>query len=105
MPPRSPPLPGPALVRKNVMLFCCACAVPLKPSANSAAAAPVQRFTVLFIERPPIDPFPARRIVRLAPDHKPRHRRPYSRPVHILAIGNFRQRPGGDRAFAAAATR
>ena len=52
-----PPLPGPALVTKNVMLFCCADAAPLTPSASSAAATPVQRLTVLFIERPPGWPF------------------------------------------------
>jgi hypothetical protein len=27
--------------------------------------------------------------LRLAPEHKPSPDRPYSRPVHILAIGNF----------------
>src|SRR6185369_11702615 len=38
-PPRSAPLPGPALVMKNVMLFCCAGTLPLIASAITATDA------------------------------------------------------------------
>jgi hypothetical protein len=43
MPPRSPPLPGPALVRKNVMLLaCCACAGAPAATASSATDASME---------------------------------------------------------------
>ena len=53
MPPRSPPLPGPALVTKKVMLgacgACCACKLPLKLSDMSAADANTDKRIVLYI--------------------------------------------------------
>ena len=52
-PPRSAPLPGPALVTKNVMVACCAKRLALVPSAISApAAAAMQR--VLFMRSSPV---------------------------------------------------
>src|SRR5215510_9993484 len=48
-PPKSAPLPGPALVMKNVMLFCCACPLPFKDRAISAAEASTPKRIDLFI--------------------------------------------------------
>src|SRR5262249_51573267 len=97
-PPRSAPLPEPALVTKNVILFCCACAAPPMPSDSSAADTPMQRFIALFmVSRPSVDGSRASRTARLTLDHKPwacagipgqlphPHVRPPARSVRALA--------------------
>src|SRR5215831_14305715 len=57
MPPRSAPLPGPALVTKNVMFGACGIcwALATVPSDMSAVAARMDKCSLVVMEAPPFD--------------------------------------------------
>src|SRR5262249_9636116 len=54
---RSPPLPGPVLVMKKVIVACCASRAAGTPSDTSVSAASMNTFTVLFMAYLPVNPF------------------------------------------------
>src|SRR5262249_40760356 len=56
-PPRSPPLPGPALVTKNVVFGACGIcwAFVTVPSEMSAVAARMDKCSLVVMEAPPFD--------------------------------------------------
>src|SRR5439155_12314385 len=73
MPPRSPPLPGPALVMKNVMLACCARETAVTLEHTSATDATMQILPALFIPSPPVDRVASLSSNRWACQRKHRH--------------------------------
>src|SRR3984893_19310885 len=74
MPPRSPPLPDPALVTKNDILFCWACKTPAPATDNSAAEARMCIFIFVVMVSPFIESLS---IILAVQQHLPELSRPH----------------------------